>query len=387
MKTIFSFKGFTLVELLVVIAIIGALIALLLPAVQAAREAARRMQCSNHLKQIGIALHNYHDVNKVFPAGAYKFGRYNINTMNATSGQTGFSAGGVGIHPMNTTLALLPFIEQQSRYDQIYRHAFDTTTPLLNDVISIWEGNYGTISPLLCSSDPNSKLPGYNGTSPGIAKSNIVYCMGDGMGNIDAPYLHSNYRNVATRRCENRGMFHLFHWKSTADCPDGTSNTLACAERCTTEIGEDNLVKVGLYPGTAAMRESNTATNPSSMIPNLCLQNAVSAGNRTILNGFVSNYWSGGIFYSGRSSCNSFHSVLPPNSPSCMSDTVAVLVITPTSYHSGGVNTAMMDGSGRFISDAINCGDLTRKRPVEGKSPYGIWGALGTPSGGETTSM
>ncbi|MDO5553683.1 MAG: DUF1559 domain-containing protein [Planctomycetia bacterium] len=93
--------GFTLVELLVVIAIIGILIALLLPAVQAAREAARRMQCTNNLKQIGVALHNYHDVNNSFPTGAYYMG----------TGQTWDATPGT-----NWAIAILPFMEQQSVY-------------------------------------------------------------------------------------------------------------------------------------------------------------------------------------------------------------------------------------------------------------------------------
>ncbi|MFM9068057.1 MAG: DUF1559 domain-containing protein [Planctomycetota bacterium] len=87
--------GFTLVELLVVIAIIGILVALLLPAVQAAREAARRTQCLNNLKQLGLALHNYHDSRRSFPAGA---------SPNVTA--------------FNWRVAIWPFMEQQSLFDQ-----------------------------------------------------------------------------------------------------------------------------------------------------------------------------------------------------------------------------------------------------------------------------
>jgi prepilin-type N-terminal cleavage/methylation domain-containing protein len=103
-------RGFTLVELLVVIAIIGILIALLLPAVQAAREAARRSQCSNNLKQIGLALHNYHDTFKSFPPGG-------INCQNWPSSNCGSYNYG-GEHLTTWTIAILPFIEQQPLYDQ-----------------------------------------------------------------------------------------------------------------------------------------------------------------------------------------------------------------------------------------------------------------------------
>ena len=96
-------NGFTLVELLVVIAIIGILVGLLLPAVQAAREAARRMQCTNNLKQIGLAMHNYHDTYRSFPIGHHFPGQGN---------GTGWT----------WTYSILPFIEQSSLYGQAQRH-------------------------------------------------------------------------------------------------------------------------------------------------------------------------------------------------------------------------------------------------------------------------
>src|SRR6478672_5568830 len=101
-------RGFTLVELLVVIAIIGVLVALLLPAVQAAREAARRMQCSNHLKQIGLALQNYHDVFNSLPYGARA--RY-VNTSNKSPANQHFGP--------SWFVAILPFCEQKPLSDMI----------------------------------------------------------------------------------------------------------------------------------------------------------------------------------------------------------------------------------------------------------------------------
>lgn len=105
-----SRRGFTLVELLVVIAIIGVLVGLLLPSVQSAREAARRMQCSNNLKQIGLALHNYHDTNNAFPKVSYY---WNGNFNGSDRQPAGF------FHGFGWRTMILPFMEQNSIYDQI----------------------------------------------------------------------------------------------------------------------------------------------------------------------------------------------------------------------------------------------------------------------------
>ncbi len=194
--------GFTLIELLVVIAIIAILIALLLPAVQQAREAARRTQCKNNFKQLGIALHNYHDTYKMFPpngvAGTTENigGRYNQAWL-AWSGLT----------------MLLPYIEQSTIYNQIN---FDYR----------WDNNNGgtrnntmartRISAFVCPSDPGADARYTANMSP------TSYCFSAGPGSSWS--MRGNPIGFAT----------LFRGTKIRDIGDGTSNTIAMAE---TQIG------------------------------------------------------------------------------------------------------------------------------------------------------
>jgi len=137
MRYLLRRRGFTLVELLVVIAIIGVLIALLLPAVQQAREAARRMQCQNNLKQLGLSLHNYHDTFGKFPAGRYEDGN--------VSSQLGWGT------------MILPFLEQSALFDSIQAHGGMTTSSTWDTVADVRDIDAKVVlEAFLCPSDPGS---------------------------------------------------------------------------------------------------------------------------------------------------------------------------------------------------------------------------------------
>ena len=129
-------RGFTLIELLVVIAIIAILIALLLPAVQQAREAARRTQCKNHLKQLGLATHNYHDAHRTFPAG------YTQARIPAPSG---------AFQGSSVFYAILPYIEQTNLYI-----TFDNNVPINNKSTNLGVRAASVLTELLCPSDPGA---------------------------------------------------------------------------------------------------------------------------------------------------------------------------------------------------------------------------------------
>lgn len=352
--------GFTLVELLVVIAIIGVLVGLLLPAVQSAREAARRMQCSNRLKQMSLALHNYHSTFETFPAAGVLPKGQNIST-----------------HCPGITVALLPYIEQQARYEKIQTRLAASTEVF----VRMFRGEeYEAVLPaVLCPSSPNSSTPS---TYLNNARTNYMFNMGDGMSKLDAAWHHPGYVNNQYVQARRRGPFHLESWIKFRDILDGTSNTLAFSESASAANGNFSLEVKGGSGANSALLDPDGAQ--PVMHPDVCVTGVIDPNNRNLyLNACDS--WRGNFFQTG-TAWNGFHTVVPPNGPSCWDSTTAwyVAIFTPNSYHPGGVHGALLDGSVRFITDSIDSGDLTKNQPVSGKSPYGVWGALGTHQGGET---
>ena len=340
-----SRRAFTLVELLVVIAIIGILIALLLPAVQAAREAARRSQCTNHLKQLGLALHNYHDTYGSFP----------------------FRQGGTPQQDHNWErrsgfVGLLPFIEQAPLYQTISNRFTQggTTYPAWGP--PPWDGNYtpwdAQVPALLCPSDPNG-----NKNSTDHGRTNYRFSTGDTI-------------NDNTGRTNNRGLFPYRNVCKFRDVTDGTSNTIAMSER---GLGPNAGRKI---IAAVAMGIPGIDTNPT-----LCLDtrdtNGMYKSSVSIRDGSGARWCDGVPLYTG------FSTVFAPNSPSCMYDTNwdgNWGIFAPSSYHPGGVNGVMADGAVRFFSETINTGNLSAANVTSGPSPYGVWGAFGSKDGGEVVN-
>ena len=292
-----SRNAFTLVELLVVIAIIGILVALLLPAVQAARESARRMQCSNNLKQLGIALHNYHDVYKTMP----------IADVNGST------------NPVSAHARLLPYLEQSPLYNLVdfnvpYNHANNTTA------------RNTTVSVFICPSDP-SRLPLTIG-----GRNNYYWNAGSGI------VMYSS--GAAGQPPSNGVIWHNLVYRFS-DIVDGLSNTAAFAEKMTGD-GSNGIssprtdtFQPGTYPAT----------------PDEALQHCNAVNVTDLSKQGYSNV--GGPWLQQYHSTNQYNHVLPPNGRSCMYPPGRIAT-TSNSQHPGGVQITLCDGSVRFVSATVD---------------------------------
>jgi prepilin-type N-terminal cleavage/methylation domain-containing protein/prepilin-type processing-associated H-X9-DG protein len=350
--------GFTLVELLVVIAIIGVLVALLLPAVQAAREAARRSQCSNALKQFGLALHNYADVFKNFPPR--RGGSVGANDAERLTGN---------FRRLSPFVPLLPFIEQKPLFDQIAAGGTYSGKTFPPGGPAAWYPGTGPRYPpwdtqvqlLICPSD---KVPPPVNTH---GRNSYAFSIGDTIINHN-----SNDRLM-------RGIFGSQLCKGFRDITDGSSNTIAMSER----TWGGNL---GVTIAGGQEVKSATAHNVSSINTNPGSCYARATGNEFV--GVQIKARFGALWTDGQAERVGFTTILPPNAPSCTNDDnvnadANGAILNPSSNHPGGVNGLFADGSIRFISQNINCGNTAAAPVTSGKSPYGVWGALGSTEGKE----
>lgn len=389
-------RGFTLVELLVVIAIIGVLVGLLLPAVQAAREAARRMSCSNNFKQIGLALHNYHSAYKKLPA--QKGG-----TNNSVGGNQGGNQLRLGWLPM-----ILPFIEQQAVWEQISNPLGVNVdgTPRANPWPAMgpapWRGDYlpwvTELPALRCPSDPGSGLPA-------LGRTNYAACQGDAVeyGEVGAwggsnPMVIDNNR-AQQIRVSGRGVFVARQYTGFRDILDGLSNTIAAGE-IATDLGDRDIRTSPIDgPGSAQLRDNPSWAKDNNKIDplrpnywlageNLVVDNSAGDGSRA--------GWARGMHWAdGEMHHSGMNTILPPNSECVarVANDSSWGMYPPSSRHQGGVHVLMADGAVQFITDSIEAGDSRAQTVYLAagnagiESPYGLWGALGTKASKETKSL
>ncbi|MDR1493088.1 MAG: DUF1559 domain-containing protein [Planctomycetaceae bacterium] len=360
-------RAFTLVELLVVIAIIGVLIALLLPAVQAAREAARRMQCTNNLKQIALACQNYQDAYKALPAGT--------SCVYPAAPVSGDNLR----HLMSLLCQLCPFMESQNVYQMMYDSQMGAWSNIPDGIRGI---NYSWMCCPSAGNEPNcgAASGGSDGSTNGIGRNNYHPCFGDVVPNLGNSQGTGFPTKIAL--CP-RGFFGLkTSFKSFGEISDGLSNTICFSER------------LGILTSKRANSWDKNNPRRGSTVANCDKRTNCLAA---LLNDYTAIHNSPGIIWAGGvRAMNGFETILPPNSGACIADQWgnAKSLTAASSAHTNGVNCALGDGSVHFISESIDAGNMSDTTDIwlydaatSGASLWGVWGNLGSAIDGQSVSI
>ena len=323
-------RGFTLVELLVVIAIIGILIALLLPAVQAAREAARRSQCTNNLKQIALGMHNYHDTYKILPASLYINGQ--------CSGWRGYSA----------FTMILPFIEQDTVYQEVVTASRNFWMNWDDGSAAMALARSRVIPPYQCPSDSKYPVPNATGWDNGLG-CNYGASNGSTLRWADPNQQNGMFR-VHNEACGTKKIVEI----NFADVRDGLSNTLMVSEHLT---GDNN--GSTLMPGKSSEPRSAAPFGGTNwQFPTAAEMDTWGQACAAQLVHLGTN---GSQWISPEPTQSVLNTAAPPNWkwPNCQNNSSGFSsdrdgLFSPRSRHPGGVNAALGDGSIRFISETID---------------------------------
>lgn len=369
-------RGLTIVQLLVVLAAIGLVIGLLLPGVRTSREAARRMSCSNNLRQIGLALHNYHSEFKQLPiqmGGTSAVGRNNPGDRDHNGRRLSLFVG------------LLPFLEQQALYESISKgDAFVPMGP------PPWTQSYvpwtTEVPALRCPSDVGSG-------NPAMGRVNYAACLGDAIENLDtgSAYWDESTAGWIERPAEDvdatgRGVFVPRRAIRFREILDGLSNTIMLGE-IITDLGD------GDVRGAASLHNAMHAVIDQ---PIHCEDQRdperpkfwIDVGKDSHQRFGPPNRRRGYRWADGAALYTGFNTILPPNRELCLGgDDESIGILPSASRHQGGIHVLMADGGCIFMTDSVDCGDLskgtvtlngTEDRAPGAGSPYGLFGALGT---------
>lgn len=366
--------AFTLVELLVVIAIIGVLVGLLLPAVQTAREAARRSSCTNNLKQVALATQNFQDAKRQLPAisgGSCCWP--NLNNQGRRSAY----------------VDLLPFIEEASMFERI--QAGGSGIPAGGPAgYSSWAVWNTAPQMLRCPSDSAS-------VARNPAGFNYVLCLGDATGRHSSGQQSTN----ANRYQMARGLWAMATYTGSTqatsgvrykDCTDGLSKTLLLSERVRPAV-DITAANQGRQAGLTSDGSIRVKAGIAVRDPNTCR----TLGSDTYPAGETYKITSQIRWTDGAAENIGFTAHLPPNSASCSASAAGSvdpqnsqwMSLSATSEHPGGVTVAFGDGAVKFVVDYISVTTANSGAVNTSGTPstYSIWGSLGSRSGGESASV